>query len=289
MGLLIEPGELHARLGDRHLRVADVRWYMNRAGAGRAAYDAGHIPGALFLDLDTDLSDERGYGAPGRHPLPAPREFTRQLGRLGIGSDDFVVAYDDDSGTTAARLWWMLDNLGHRGGAAVLDGGMRAWQAAGFELAQDERQFPPAVLELAGEWRNVIARDDLALRLGSVTLLDVRAAERYRGEVEPIDPKAGHIPTAVNAPAANDGDVRGVMRSADELRATYGGLVVDDRPTVVSCGSGVTACHSALAMRISGMPDPILYVGSFSDWSRSGMPVTDGPEPGATPEGEAKG
>ena len=275
---LISVSQLHELLGsgDVNVRVVDARWYLGRPGAGRAAYDDGHIPGAVFMDLDTDLSDEHGRGAPGRHPLPAPQAFARRLGRIGIGSDDYVVTYDDMGGAIAARLWWMLDDLGHRGGTAVLSGGIQAWQAGGYQVTTDVPHLAQASPELAAQWHNVIERDELARKLGAVSLLDGRAPERYRGEVEPIDPQAGHIPTARNAPVANNVDARGVMRSADELRVLYGDLVVAGEPTVVSCGSGTTACHNALALRLAGMPDPILYVGSFSDWSRSGMPVDTG-------------
>src|SRR4051812_901124 len=127
VGVLIDATQLHERLRDQNVRIVDTRWYLNKPGAGRAAYDTGHIPTAIFLDLDMDLADPSGFGAPGRHPLPSPRAFAQRLGERGIGSDDFVVAYDDVGGTVAARLWWMLDNLGHRGGVAVLDGGLAAW------------------------------------------------------------------------------------------------------------------------------------------------------------------
>ncbi|MDQ3938099.1 MAG: rhodanese-like domain-containing protein, partial [Chloroflexota bacterium] len=197
MSLIAVP-ELAARLDDPEVRIVDVRWYLNRPGQGRQAYESGHIPGAIYLDLDQDLSGEDGAG---RHPLPHPLDFRRKLESVGIGSDHFVVAYDDTGGTTAARLWWMLDNLGHDR-VAVLDGGLRAWIAAGQPLSRDEPTHPPAKLRLEDRWRNVIERDDLAGRLGTVTLLDARAPERYRGEVEPIDPAAGHIPTAVNAPTS---------------------------------------------------------------------------------------
>src|SRR4051812_18943078 len=188
MGVLIEPAGLSARLGDERRRVVDVRWYLGRPGAGRAAYDEGHIPTAIFLDLDTDLSDHDGLGAPGRHPLPSASAFARRLGERGVGSDDLVVVYDDMGGTIAARLWWMLDNLGHRGGVAVLNGGIGAWTAAGNPLTKEEPRLAPRELELAEQWRNVIERDELAGRLSELTLIDGRAAERYRGEVEPIDP-----------------------------------------------------------------------------------------------------
>src|SRR5688572_9150527 len=203
---LISVDQLRARLDDERLRVADVRWYLNKPGAGRAAYDAGHIPGAIFVDLDDDLSDPNGYGAPGRHPLPTPAAFRARMEELGIGSDSIVVAYDDVGGAVAARLWWMLDNLGHRGGVVVLDGGIKAWIEQGLALTADEPHHARARLELADRWTNVMARDELAARLGSVTLLDARATVRYRGEVEPIDPIAGHIPTASSAPTMDNVD-----------------------------------------------------------------------------------
>lgn len=270
-------------MDDPLLRVCDVRWYLNRPGAGRAAYDEAHIPGAIFLDLDAELSDPAGLGAPGRHPLPRPADFGQRLGERGIGPRHFVVAYDDAGGTIAARLWWMLDNLRHPGGVAVLDGGIGAWQAAGHPLAHAEPHFPAEELVLADEWTRVIERDVLAGRLGSLVLLDARAPERYRGEVEPIDPLAGHIPTAVSAPTSDNLDADGRLRSPGELRRRYVELGAGTGADVaVSCGSGTNACHNALAMRLAGLPDPILYAGSFSDWSRSAMPVATGSEPGGS-------
>jgi thiosulfate/3-mercaptopyruvate sulfurtransferase len=263
------------------LRVTDVRWYLGREGAGWAAYDAGHIPGAIFVDLDLDLSDiGHGLGAPGRHPLPKPAAFRDRMAALGIGSDTFVVAYDDAAGTIAARLWWMLDNLGHRGGAAVLDGGIGAWVASGRLLSTEATAYPRAPLELAGAWSDVVERQDLAARLDAdaVTLLDARAPERYQGQVEPVDPIAGHIPGALSAPSAANLAANGRFLSRDELRARYLDLAAG-KPVVNSCGSGVTACHNALAMRIAGLPNPMLYAGSYSDWTRSGLPVATGSKP----------
>jgi thiosulfate/3-mercaptopyruvate sulfurtransferase len=175
----------------------------------------------------------------------------------------------------------MLDNLGHRGGTAVLDGGIAAWQAAGLALATSEPAYPPARLELAGAWHGLIARDELAARLATATLLDARAPERYRGEVEPVDPLPGHIPGALNAPTTGNLDATGRFLPRDELRARFATLAPPDRPVVSACGSGVTACHNALAMRLAGLPDPLLYAGSYSDWTRSGLPVARGPEPGS--------
>jgi thiosulfate/3-mercaptopyruvate sulfurtransferase len=281
---VIDADELSALLGGPQVRVADVRWYMGQPGAGRAAYEAGHIPGAFFVDVDTDLADPSGFGAPGRHPLPAPGAFAQRMAELGIRDDDFVVAYDDAGGSIAARLWWMLDALGHRGGVAVLDGGLPAWTRAGWPLTS-ETPKPEVIdarpLDLAQEWPRVIDRDALAQRLSEVTLLDVRVGERYRGEVEPIDPRAGHIPTAVNAPTMANVDGEGRLRPADELWTRFDGTLTDGAQIVLSCGSGVTACHTALALRIAGLPDPILYVGSFSDGSRSDQRVATGEAPGS--------
>lgn len=273
---LISVADLAGRLNDPNLRIVDVRWYLNRPGQGRQAYEAGHIPGAIFLDLDEDLSGEEGAG---RHPLPYPLDFRRRLEAAGIGDEHLVVAYDDTGGTTAARLWWMLDNLGHTS-VAVLDGGIQAWTAAGNELVREEPSHPKARLTLADRWRGTIDRADLADRLGSVALLDARAPERYRGEVEPIDPAAGHIPTAINTPTAGNLADDGRFLPPDRLVARFAPLAPAGQPVVTSCGSGTTACHNALAMRLAGLPDPLLYVGSFSDWSRAGMPVATGPDPG---------
>jgi thiosulfate/3-mercaptopyruvate sulfurtransferase len=278
--------------GDRPV-IVDVRWYLGKPGAGHAAYLEGHLPGAIFLDLDDDLADLEGYGAPGRHPLPSPEAFRARMAAVGIGDGARVVGYDDVGGWVAARLWWMLDSLGfgRRGiegeWAGVLDGGIKAWVEAGHGL---ETEVPPAggrgTLTLADEWHGVIERDSLRSRLGDVTLLDARAAARYRGETEPVDPVAGHIPTAISAPVDTNLDVSGRFLGPGALRARYGELGITPESggdVVVSCGSGTSAAHHSLAMRAAGLPDPILYVGSYSDWSRSGEEVATGPEPGPPP------
>jgi len=281
---LIDADDLHARLSEPGLRIADVRWYLGRPNEGRAAFDRGHLPGAIFVDLEMDLAQPDGFGAPGRHPLPSVTAFAVRLGELGFSSGSSIVAYDDAGGTIAARLWWMLDALGHAD-VRVLDGGIEAWIAAGYELTTETQQIPPATYRRPGdprraEWPRVIDRGPLAAAPDAFTVLDARAPERYRGEVEPVDPQAGHIPGALNAPTAGNLDSSRKLRNSDQLREIYEGFRGDgERPTVVSCGSGVTACHDALAMRVAGLPDPILYVGSFSDWSRSGMPVVAGADP----------
>jgi thiosulfate/3-mercaptopyruvate sulfurtransferase len=273
---LISAERLAARLPDANVRIADVRWYLGDPERGRREYEAGHIPGAVFVDLDTDLAAPTG---PGRHPLPDPSLFARRLGQLGFGSDDLIVTYDDASGSIAGRLWWMLDNLGHER-VALLDGGLRAWRDAGLPLSTDAPASPPAELRLADRWSRLIDRAELIERLGDVTLLDARAAERYRGEIEPVDAAAGHIPTAVSAPARILLDADGTLLPPDALADLLGGVAPPDRPVVASCGSGVTACLTVLSFRRAGLPDPLLYPGSYSDWSGSGMPVATGDEPG---------
>jgi thiosulfate/3-mercaptopyruvate sulfurtransferase len=274
--------------------VVDLRWYLGRPGEGHAAYLAGHIPGAIFLDLDDDLADPNGFGAPGRHPLPDPAAFAARMAAAGIGDGARVVGYDDVGGWVAARLWWMLDNLGfgRRGidgeSVAVLDGGIKAWIASGHALSTAVSVGPPAAatLTLAGPWTGVIDREDLKDRLGTLTLLDARAPERYRGEVEPIDPVAGHIPTAISAPYGANLDEAGLVKDVPGLLERYSNLGItpsSQSEVVVSCGSGTSATHHSLAMRAAGLPDPILYVGSYSDWSRSGEPVATGPDPGEPP------
>ena len=276
---LISANELLARVsaGDPQLRICDVRWYLGQPGRNRAEYGEGHLPGAIFLDLDTDL---RGPDGAGRHPLPSAGSFAEGIGSLGIGREHTVVCYDDLGGAIAARLWWMLDNLGHPD-VRVLDGGLRAWTEAGGKLTTDVVTFPPARLDLGDDWTGVIDRGALKARLGSVVLIDARAGDRYRGETEPVDPVPGHIPTARSLPTGGNLGPDGRFLPAAVLRERFAGAGCDADEVVTSCGSGVTACHNALAMRVAGLPDPILYAGSFSDWSRAGEPVATGPEPGA--------
>jgi thiosulfate/3-mercaptopyruvate sulfurtransferase len=221
------------------------------------------------------------------------------MAAAGIGDGDRVVGYDDVGGWVAARLWWMLDNLGfgRRGidgeWVGVLDGGIKAWVEAGNPVEREATTRARGSLSagtLAGEWHGVIERETLKSRLGSLTLLDARGAPRYRGEVEPVDPVAGHIPTAISAPFDMNLDTNGRMLGPGALRALYAELGIDPpagdgpaRDVVISCGSGTSATHHSLAMRLAGLPDPILYVGSYSDWSRSGEPIATGPEPGEPP------
>jgi thiosulfate/3-mercaptopyruvate sulfurtransferase len=297
---LISVPELAAALDDPDLRIADVRWSLAAPGGGHAAYATEHLPGAVFVDLESVLTAPAG---PGRHPLPDPAAFAAALGALGIGRRHRVVAYDDAGGTVAARLWWMLDVLGHRR-AAVLDGGIAAWRAAGLPVTADVPTFPPAepvaTPGVGSRWPRTIDRVALAARLGKVTLLDARAPERYRGEIEPIDRIPGHIPTARSLPTSALLDAGGRFLAPAALASRFtalgvggagaagvGGVGGDAAPVVVACGSGVNACHLALAMRAAGLPDTLLYPGSYSDWTQSGMPIATGNEPGEPPGSRA--
>lgn len=274
---LIAPADLLAHLEDPTLRLCDVRWWLAEPDKGRRDYAAGHIPGAGWVDLERDLA---AAGGPGRHPLPDPAVFAARMAELGILDDSDVVVYDDAGGTIAARLWWMLDNLGHHS-VRVLDGGLAAWIAAGGPLTREITEpVGSGMLMLHRTWRRVVDRERLLPLLGTMAVVDARARERYRGDVEPVDAVPGHIPTAISRPTAGNLDATGSFLAPAALRARFEGLGPD---VVTSCGSGVTACHNALAMRVAGLPDPILYVGSYSDWAATGMPIATGDEPGLMP------
>ncbi len=230
------------------------------------------------MDLERELTAPRG---PGRHPLRDRHEFAAALGAMGFGDEHAIVVYDDRGGIIASRLWWMLRDIGHSA-VRVLDGGIQAWMAAGYPVTVQPTDRDPATLTVRPPLTRQIDRETLIQRLGTVTVLDARAADRYRGEVEPIDPVAGHIPTAVSAPAVDNLGPDARLLPMAELAARYRRLT-DDAEVIVSCGSGVFACHHVLAMTAAGLPEPILYPGSWSDWSRSGMPVATGEEPGEAP------
>lgn len=273
---LISTADLAARLGDPSLRLADVRWCTGEPARGREEYAAGHLPGAVYFDLDEDLA---GPSGPGRHPLPDPAAFASLLAGRGFGDDHLIVAYDASAGIYAARLWWMLRWIGHPR-ARLLDGGLAAWTAAGFPLTTDGSHLPGATMTVGRSPTRVIDRDRLWVRLGMVTLLDARPPERYSGQEDTIDPVAGHIPTARNAPTAQNLGPDGCFLPPGELARRYRSLGVGAGDTVASCGSGVTACHDVAAMLHAGLPEPILYPGSWSDWCTSGLPYATGTDPG---------
>lgn len=276
-GPLVSADWLAANLTDPALRIADVRWSL--AGApGRQRYEEGHIPEAVFLDLDRQLSSP-GEG-PGRHPIPAPDRLAEALGRSGIGDEHLVVAYDDAGGSVAARLWWLFRHFGHDGACAVLDGGIGAWTDAGRALSTDDPGHPESTWTPGPARDDVVDADEVAAREREVVLLDARAGERYRGESEPIDPRAGHIPGALNAPyAGNIGD-DGRFLPAEALRRRYAALGAEERPVVAYCGSGISAAHDLLALELAGIGDARLYEGSWSDWSSDpSRPTAAGTKP----------
>ncbi|MCP3975172.1 MAG: sulfurtransferase [bacterium] len=277
-GPLVSAGWLAGHLEHEGLHVVDCRWYLGEPERGPATYHQSHIPGAIYMDLDRDLSAPVG---PGRHPLPDPDIFMETLRRAGIEPGSVVVAYDDRGGAVASRLWWMLRDLGHKK-VAVLDGGLAAWPTP----LMDNATVTPAAVQYHAEAGQMprIDRDALAATLHSVLALDARAGERYRGEEEPIDPVAGHIPTAVNRPLTDNLTADGRFRPASELADQFADLTVAGGSEAVSyCGSGVTACHNILALEVAGLGTATLYPGSWSDWSTAGMPVQVGPDPGSWP------
>jgi len=268
MSPLITPEELDSLQGD--VLLFDVRWALTDPSSGRAAYEAGHIPGAVFVDLDADLSAPAGRR--GRHPLPSAAAWATTLGRLGVDPSSLVVAYDDAGGAVAARMWWMLRSVGHVA-CQVLDGGYQAWVSTERDVEAGAAEPPrEAVYPVPVGFAGAVTRD----QLGGRALIDVRAAARYRGDEEPVDPRAGHIPGAVNMPIGGSLDETGRFLDPDALRRRFADL---PESPVVSCGSGVNACHTALAMVLAGRPMPDIYVGSFSEWARCDLPVVTGDSP----------
>jgi len=281
VGPLVATHWLAERLGESGLRVVDVRWYLDPVRKGRDAFRAGHIPGAVFLDAEADLSAPGGRrGGPlGRHPWPGAEQVARVMGAAGIGSGTRVVAYDDQAGGVAARLWYVLRAYGHDA-VAVLDGGLAKWLAEGRPLSTEEPAVAPAVFEARQRPGFVLSKAEMLARDSVSLVLDARVPERYRGEVEPIDPRAGHIPGAVNAPYSGNltADAVPVFRSSAELRARYAALGADRLEPIVYCGSGITACHDLLALELAGLRGR-LYGGSWSEWSSDpALPVDTGPK-----------
>jgi thiosulfate/3-mercaptopyruvate sulfurtransferase len=277
-GLLVDADGLDGLLGTRDgALVLDTR--LTTSGPpGRLRYDAGHLRGAAYVDLDDELAEPPGPG--GRHPLPSPERVTRAMQRAGVRRGSTVVVYDDGPATAAARLWWLLRDHGHDD-VLVLDGGLAAWAAAGRPVSTEP------VTPAPGDWTGspghlpTVDADGAAAVARSGVLVDVRAAERFRGEEEPIDPVAGHIPGAVNAPLTEITDALGRFLSPDALarhfteHLTAVGLT-PSVPVAAYCGSGVTVCQTLLALRLAGFDEAALYPGSWSGW------ITDPSRPVAT-------
>jgi thiosulfate/3-mercaptopyruvate sulfurtransferase len=281
-GPLIQAEDLAERLEDARLRIFDCRFDLLKPDAGRALYDDEHLPGAAYADLNRDLSAPQTPGS-GRHPLPEPAAFAARLRAWGVSGDSVVVAYDGGNSMYAARLWWMLRWLGHPR-ALVLDGGLRRWMQLGLPLEESVRSRQPGNFVAHPHPESVVGAPEVlaASRDGTSRILDVRAPERYRGDVEPIDAVAGHVPGARNHPFTSSLGVDGRFLPAAELRAALeerlGGASA--QRTIAMCGSGVTACHLLLAMEVAGLPGARLYAGSWSEWSRDpSRPVARGEAP----------
>ena len=275
---LISTNELAANLADQSLVVVDCRHNLTDGDAGASAYRASHIPGALFLHLDHDLSGPK-TGKNGRHPLPDVTVLAGTLGRIGIDAGKQVVAYDQNTGMWASRLWWTLRWLGHDR-VAVLDGGLDKWNAERRPLST-ELPTPRRTTFVPQPRQSTASAEEILQHLddGTLIVLDARALERYRGDIEPIDPIAGHIPGAISRPIAANLTPQGIFKSPEALRHEFEAQLHDRPPSTVvhQCGSGVTACHNLLAMAIAGLPGSRLYPGSWSEWSSdTSRPVARG-------------
>ncbi|MCX5193887.1 sulfurtransferase [Streptomyces sp. NBC_00249] len=277
MTAILSASELKSELaGSRPPVLLDIRWQLGGPDQ-RPAYEAGHLPGAVYVDLDRELAGPPGSG--GRHPLPDPEAFGAVMRRAGVRAGEPVVVYDGGQGWAAARAWWLLRWTGHAA-VRVLDGGLAAWTAEGGAVTADA----PAPAE--GDFKpnpgasGLLDADAAAALARSGLLLDARAGERYRGEVEPIDPVGGHIPGAVSAPTTENVGADGRFLPADALRARFAALGAEQDTAVgVYCGSGVSGAHEVLALEVAGIP-AALYAGSWSHWSSDPeRPVATGPNP----------
>lgn len=286
MQTLMDVASLKDRLDSgRRTVLLDVRWALGDPH-GRDHYLAGHLPGAVFVDLPSQLAGPADPGR-GRHPLPPLPQFQASVRSWGVRSGDVVVAYDDSGNLAAARLWWMLRNAGLQD-VYLLDGGLAAWRAAGYDVEQGDRDAESGEVVLADGGMPVIDAAEAAGWGRQGPLLDARAGERYRGEIEPVDPRAGHIPGAVSAPTTDNLGPDGRFLPAEQLREKFTRLGVrPDVPTAVYCGSGVTAAHQIAALAVAGFP-AALYPGSFSEWSNnSANEVVTGPAPYADDDASA--
>jgi len=270
---LISTTELAAQLGNPGWVVVDARFTLREPSRGEADYLAAHIPGAVYAHLDRDLSSPQVAGQTGRHPLPPLEQFTARLGEWGIDQAAQVVVYDDSGGMIAGRLWWMLRWLGHDA-AALLDGGWPQWQQEGRPVCAGTETRAARRFEAHLRPDLVVTAEEIEAQLGSpdLHLFDARAADRFRGENETLDPVGGHIPGAVSAPYVENLGPDGLMLPPDQLAARFAKLLGDTpaEEAIFYCGSGVSAAHDVLAVQHAGLPMPRLYVGSWSDWVSTG-------------------
>jgi thiosulfate/3-mercaptopyruvate sulfurtransferase len=267
---LIPASVLAAHIDDPHWVIVDCRHDLMNLAAGREGYAAGHLPQALFADIETDLSGpRRGPDGVfrGRHPLPEKDALVATLRRWGVNDATQVVAYDAHGGMFAARLWWLLRWIGHEA-VAVLDGGMAAWQALGLPLSTEVPARAPGTIEVRAPFAPTVTVAQVLENIGSGkrTVVDARAADRFRGENETIDPVGGHIPGARNRFFKDNLQADGRFKDAARLKAELSAIVGDPAKAIMQCGSGVTACHNLLALEVAGMPGAALYPGSWSEW-----------------------
>ena len=280
--ILITAIALRSRLQEgQTLRIFDARHDLMNHAWGHDVYLQGHIPGAIFLDHETELAAEKS-GSNGRHPLPNREEFAALIAHKGVHIDDAVVIYDNDNMMFAAHLWWMLRWLGFEK-VQILSGGFKAWRAIEGEVETGEAPaLPPQQWSLRESLVRLVTVDEVERNLETpeFTLLDARTPVRYRGEEEPMDPVAGHIPGALNRPFALNLDAEGYYKSAEQLREEFTALASSPEQIVHQCGSGITTCHNVLAMEIAGLKGAGLYAGSWSEW------IADPSRPTATIEQE---
>ncbi len=267
---LISPQQLSERLTKPGLVILDCRSSLDDLDYGQRSYAEGHIEGASYADLLNDLSGAITKGVTGRHPLPDPQMLIERLRFWGVNNQSDIVLYDDGPGAYAARAWWLLAWLGKRDGVSVLDGGLKAWHAAGLPLSLDPPHQPEGSFDGVPDDSMVITAEQLQARIGdpAMTLIDARAPARFRGEVEPIDPIAGHIPGAQCAAFTDNLGPDGRFLPVEQLKQRFA-EALQGRPAhelVAYCGSGVTACHNLFAMALAGYPLGALYAGSWSEW-----------------------
>ena len=267
---LISPRELAARQRAPGVVILDCRFALDDPDYGQRSYALGHIDGAAFADLERDLSGPVTKGKTGRHPLPDPKVLSQRLQAWGIDASSEVILYDDGPGAFAARAWWLLAWLGKRDGVYLLNGGLKAWHAAGLPLSLDPPANEPSQFAGEPDMSLVLSSSRLHGRLGreDLTLLDARAGERFRGEVEPIDPVAGHIPGAQCAAFTDNLGPDGRFLAPEQLKQRFAEQLQGRAPEqlVAYCGSGVTACHNLFALCLAGYPLGTLYAGSWSEW-----------------------
>ncbi|MBF6027451.1 sulfurtransferase [Pseudomonas sp. P115] len=267
---LISPQQLAERQKSSGLVTLDCRFALEDPDYGRCSYTEGHIEGAQYADLERHLSGPVTKGVTGRHPLPAADALVRQFRAWGINADTDVVLYDDGPGAFAARAWWLLAWLGKRDGLFILDGGLKAWHGAGFPLSLDAPIIEVGTFNGTPDNQMLLDAEHLQKRLGQpgLTLIDARAQARFRGEVEPIDPVAGHIPGAQCAAFNENLGSDGRFLPAEQLKQRFAAQLQGRSPDelVAYCGSGVTACHNLFALSLAGYPLGKLYAGSWSEW-----------------------